>query len=242
MRPDYPRWLAEQKYDAGTISAQVHRVGRVEKHYGALDSHHAEGTLPAIIDELTYSAEDERRSRPNPSKIPFEGNARNNLASYKNAVGRYRAFLSRSPVQAGAEPAPQSAPSPVQDFAEQKLSLERDMQAALRRDIKALGASLKIIDDGAEKSVESGFIDITCEDGADGSLVVVELKAGRADSRAIGQILGYMGDLADEETGRSVCGILVAHDFDQRAISAAKIVPALKLMRYSVEFRFRQVE
>ncbi len=42
--------------------------------------------------KLTYSTEDQRRERPNPSKIPFVGNTRNNLASYKSAALWYRRF------------------------------------------------------------------------------------------------------------------------------------------------------
>ena len=109
------------------------------------------------------------------------------------------------------------------------------MQVALRHNIKNLNPDLKIIDDGAERSVNSGFIDITCEDTK--NIVVVELKAGKADSRAIGQILGYMGDLQEEEE-KSVRGILVAHDFDRRAKAAARVVPTLELKKYSIEFKF----
>jgi hypothetical protein len=32
---------------------------------------------------LTYSANDKRLNRPNPSKIPFDGDIRNNLAAYR---------------------------------------------------------------------------------------------------------------------------------------------------------------
>lgn len=243
MRSDYKQWLEEQKYDAGTIAAQLHRVGRVEDCYGNLDEHFADGTLQSVIDELTYSAEDERRGKPNPSKIPFKGNIRNNLASYKNAVVRYRKFLTGGWERAdkeppAAEPQTSAAIGEPPELGAQKLSLERDMQAALRLNIKQLASTLSIDDDGAERSVDSGFIDITCEDSEDSALVVVELKAGKADSRAIGQILGYMGDLAEEEPGRAIRGILVAHAFDQRARSAARVVPALHLMRYAVEFRF----
>jgi RecB family endonuclease NucS len=80
------------------------------------------------------------------------------------------------------------------------------------------------------------LIDITCEN--DEALVVVELKAGKADNRAIGQILGYMGDLYEEEGGKLVRGILVAHDFDRRTRAAARVVPTLTLKKYSIEFRF----
>ena len=247
MRPDYKSWLEEQRYDPVTITAQLHRTGRVEECYGDLEGHLADGTYQDVIDNLSYTAEDERRQKPNPSRIPFKGNIRNNLASYKNAAVRYRKFLTggweRSDIEAPS--ANQSAVDTIgaADATEvplQKLSLERDMQAALRRTISGLGSSLTIIDDGAERSVDSGLIDITCQDGTDDALVVVELKAGKADSRAIGQILGYMGDLAGEEEGRLVRGILVAHDFDTRTRSAARIVPSLSLVRYSVEFRFER--
>lgn len=242
MRADYRDWLEEQKYAPNTIVAQLHRVGRVEECYGDLDDHARAGTLQAVIDELTYSTEDERREKPNPSRIPFEGNTRNNLQAYKNAVVRYRKFLTgwersdAAPPPAG-DPAEPVGEAPAEPPA-QKLSLERDMQAALRLNIARLAPQLRIVDDGAERSVHSGLIDITCEDGADDALVVVELKAGKADSRAIGQILGYMGDLAEEEDGRTVRGILVAHDFDKRCKSAARVVPSLSLVRYAVEFNF----
>ena len=35
---------------------------------------------------------DEKRGRPNPSKIPINGNTREGLATYKSAVGLYRLF------------------------------------------------------------------------------------------------------------------------------------------------------
>jgi hypothetical protein len=246
MRSDYKKWLIDQKYASGTVTAQLHRAGRVEDCYGDLEAHCKNDKLQSVIDALVYSAEDERRNKPNPSKIPFEGNVRTNLASYKDAVIRYRKFLSgglESPddILPSVQVGPTSPVEALAGFSEavaQKLSLERDMQAALRRNIRKLRESLSITDDGAERSVDSGQIDITCEDSSDNAIVVVELKAGKADSKAIGQILGYMGDLAQEEENRKVRGILVAHEFDKRVISAARAVPNLSLMRYSIEFQF----
>lgn len=246
MRSDYKKWLEEQQYSPHTIANQLSETGRVEECYSDLEALHAAGKLQSVIDELTYSTADERNNKPNPSKIPVDGNIRNNLASYKNAVALYRKFLTGGWERSVADlaTAESNFVEPIRgtmDFSEaatQKLSLERDMQAALRRDIKKLGHTLSIIDDGAERSVNSGFIDITCEDDADKAIVVIELKAGKSDSRAIGQILGYMGDLAQEEEGRAIKGMLVAHEFDKRTISAAHAVPTLSLVRYSVEFRF----
>lgn len=245
MRQDYPKWLAEQKYSEGTQTAQIHRVKKVEESYGNLDEHFTKGTYDEVIADLQYSTSDERANKPNPSKIKFDGNIRNNLQSYKNAVVRYRKFLNDNSFQGGSLDSQglveteDMLPS-SEESTQQRFSLERDMQAALRRNIESLDPALKIIDDGAERAVNSGLIDITCED--DTSIVVVELKAGKADSRAIGQILGYMGDVHEEEGDKPVRGILVAHDFDKRAKAAARVVPTLTLKKYSIEFTFSSEE
>ncbi|CAA9336503.1 MAG: hypothetical protein AVDCRST_MAG89-2413, partial [uncultured Gemmatimonadetes bacterium] len=123
----------------------------------------------------------------------------------------------------------------------QRISLERDMQAALRLAIDQLEPGLAIIDDGAERSVESGFIDITARDQA-GAVVVIELKTGVAGQRAVAQILSYMGDVAIEEAGTPIRGILVASEFDAKARSAARVVPNLVLRRYSVRFTFADAQ
>src|SRR4029077_805972 len=65
----------------------------------------------------------------------------------------------------------------------QRIGLERDMQAAIRLDIEQLEKGLAIVDDGAERVVDSGFIDITARDSA-GTTVVIELKTGVAGQRA----------------------------------------------------------
>lgn len=239
MRPDYPLWLTEQKYAESAQKTRVSSLKKVEECYGDIDEHFSKGTYREVITSLQYSMQDERANRPNPSKINFEGNIRNNLQHYKSAIALYQKFLNDSgfqgrDIQARDLVGNSDIITPEEESI-QRFSLERDMQAALRGKITSLDPYLRIIDDGAERAVSSGLIDITCEDNS--SLVVVELKAGKADSRAIGQILGYMGDL-QEESGKTVRGILIAHDFDQRAKSAARVVPTLTLKRYSIAFNF----
>jgi len=237
MREDYPEWLIEQKYAENTQKAQIARVKKVEEHYGDLEEHLKRNSYQEVINSLEYSTQDEKSDKQNPSKIKFNGNIRNNLQSYKNAAVRYKKFLEGNDFRtvSSEDTKVRDDDLPNNEYANQKLSLERDMQAALRHNIKNLNPDLKIIDDGAERSVDSGFIDITCKDAK--SIIVVELKAGKADSRAIGQILGYMGDLQEEEE-TPVRGILVAHDFDKRAKAAARVVPTLELKKYSIEFKF----
>jgi hypothetical protein len=130
-----------------------------------------------------------------------------------------------------------------QDAQEEAIALtfgiERDLQSALCGDIKQLEEGLKIT--GIEKPVASGRIDITAQD-ENGVAVVIELKKGEAGHHAIGQILAYMGDLADQ-SGAAVRGILVARDFTPKAIAAARIVPPprLQLRKYNFRFAFEIV-
>lgn len=246
MRGDYERWLREQQYDQGTIANQLHRVRKVEEAYGSLDDLVRSGMIDDTIDQLRYSTSDERKNRPNPSKIAFQGNIRKNLQSYKSAVVLYRRFASGQSEADEDVPAVEAAIPNLQarqtDAASlNSFSLERDMQRAIRDDISALGSGLRIVDEGVERAVDSGRVDITCENVGDGSLVVIEMKAGKADARAVAQILGYMGDLSEEEAPRLVRGILVAHGFDQRARSAARMVPSLQLLKYSIRFEFNEI-
>ncbi len=117
-------------------------------------------------------------------------------------------------------------------------ALERDLQKALRENIGQLDPELTIVDGGSERKVAAGRIDITAE-APDGALVVIECKAGKADLRAIGQILSYMGAVSSDPN-RHVRGILVAGDFDPRAVMAVRAVPNLSLKAYSFQFAFSE--
>jgi hypothetical protein len=101
MKPDYPNWLIQQQYDAGTITAQLHRAGRVEKHYGDLDEHYAADHLQSVIDALRYTTDDKRHNRLYTSKIPFDGDVYSNLASV---------MLSRAIEGSGMPPMQRSSP------------------------------------------------------------------------------------------------------------------------------------
>ena len=123
------------------------------------------------------------------------------------------------------------------DFSEEsKFGLERDLQRALRSDMQQLEPGLTAIDGGTERTVGAGRIDITAE-GNDGSLVVIELKAGRADYESVAQLLSYMGSIENPQD-KPIRGILVANDFHPRTVMAAKAVPNISLKAYSFQFTF----
>ena len=242
MRDDFGQWLQAQGYSDNSCLSRQANVRTVERAYDeTLDMVNERGGLPNLITQFVYTSEDERRQRPNPSKVIIQGTLRTGLATLKSAVMLYAKFLGAGWVVSAEKPTNvdiQPADSLYTTSADgQKLSLERDMQRHLRANIACLDPALTIIDEGAERVVTSGFIDILAQDG-DGALVVIELKAGKTDARVVGQVLGYMGDLADEDCPKAMRGIIVAHEFDQRTKSAARAVPNLTLMRYAVSFSF----
>ena len=240
MRDDYRNWLEQQQYSENTRATQTSQLRKIERCYGeSLDSIIARGGLPDLLRDLTYSSSDERRNRPNPSRLDIGGSLFKGLMSAKSAATLYARFLG-SVDETGAPFVPDQRPdasAPQTDPQAQRIALERDMQQALREHIEDLEPDLVVIDDGVERAVISGFIDILARDGA-GCLVVIELKAGKADSRVIGQTLGYMGDLQEEDPETRVRGIIVAHDFDTRCRSAARAVPNLSLQSYAIRFTF----
>jgi endonuclease len=147
-------------------------------------------------------------------------------------VAAVRAHISRGtydPVEAA------EVENEVAEAVDTAFGLERDLQLALRQNIEQLEPGLTISDDGREQTVPSGRIDITARD-RDGATVVIELKVGAVDRDAIGQWLAYMGDLAEQ--GGSVRGIFVARDFTLRLLSAARVVPNLRLVKYGFHFTF----
>jgi hypothetical protein len=242
MKEDFKNWL-ETNYGGNVVNTKLSQINKIEAVYGDIDTHFEKGNIHEIIQDLTYSASDERDSKPNSSKINIDGNIRNGLASYKSAISVYKKFLDEN-TDGNNEliEMPEGFPAERElvsnSIQRQRFALEKDMQKAIRQNISTLDSSLVVIDEGMELAVDTGFIDVTCKD--DNGYVVIELKAGIADSRAIGQILGYMGDLHEYEEGE-VRGILIAHDFDKKAKAAAKIIPSLTLKKYAIQFSFDDV-
>ena len=118
---------------------------------------------------------------------------------------------------------------------EASISLERDIEDQLVRQLDALEDGLRFVERQAQCGV--GRADIVGH-GADGATVVVELKAGEAKDSAIGQIARYMGWYQQREGGETVRGILVASDFPDGVQYAARAIPNLALRRYRIQLDF----
>lgn len=239
---EYRAWLAAQGKETSTLNTSTSMIKRIENAYGDLDQEFGQSGLESILSELAYTKTDQKNNEPNPSRLTIDGDIYNGLASARTHLNYYRRFLedanSRTfaPLPVALQPAVAEVdPEP----AEAVLSLERDLNAALRQNIAQLEPGLHVIDGGKERSVASGRIDILAED-VTGRKVVIELKAVKAPRDAVAQVLAYMGDIV-AESGGEVRGLLIAPEFDPRAVSAARMVPALELKRFSFQFSFESV-
>jgi RecB family endonuclease NucS len=126
----------------------------------------------------------------------------------------------------------------VERAIEARVSLERDLHEYLARNLASVEPGLRLRRDGLEFQTAAGRIDILAVDSRERP-VVIEVKAGRASDSALGQLLGYVGCLA--ETPRDVRGILVAFEFDDRVMYATRALPNVQLVKYAVNFRFDHV-
>lgn len=126
------------------------------------------------------------------------------------------------------------------EASEATFGLELDLQRALRSNIEQIEPGLQIIDDGKERTINAGRVDITAKDKND-AIVVIELKAGTAAPQALTQLLAYMGDI-NQQDQTPVRGILVAADFHPRIVFAVKAVPNVQLRRYRFRFIFDSVD
>lgn len=141
-----------------------------------------------------------------------------------------------------SDPAEEAAVS----AADTSLSLERDMERSLLQDLAQLGRGLRLynVDGVSGNQYDTGAVGrldiLAVDDKAD--LVVIELKAGRADDRVCGQILRYIGWVrANLANGRNVRGIVVANDFSDSLRFAANAMPDVVLKKYQVRFEFADV-
>lgn len=112
-------------------------------------------------------------------------------------------------------------------------SYERELKAAIRRQLGVIEPGLVEVDGGRERVVATGKIDITARD-ANGHFVVTELKAGACPPGALEQVLAYSSDL-ERETGTPCRSILVASQFSERLCSAADRTLALRLVTYEID-------
>jgi len=112
------------------------------------------------------------------------------------------------------------------------VSVETDLRKHIAFDPTMIEEGLKTIKE--EYPTKVGRIDVLCED-SNGNLVVVELKKGREGDKVVGQTLRYMGWLKEEQK-RTVRGIIILGEPDDRVRYAVAVTPDIEVKYYRVHF------
>ncbi|MEK6751324.1 MAG: endonuclease NucS domain-containing protein [Chloroflexota bacterium] len=92
---------------------------------------------------------------------------------------------------------------------------------------------------GQQYPTDTGPIDILAISKDKKTLLVLELKRGRASDIVVGQTLRYMGYVQDElaEESQSVKGVIIALEDDQRIRRALAVSPNITFYRYQITFK-----
>lgn len=106
----------------------------------------------------------------------------------------------------------------------------------LYRDGGGIGRQYPII---GKNGKEIGYIDILAREPSTNSYVIIELKKGRESDRVVGQVLRYMGWIAENlcQAREQVKGLIICKEGDERLDYALKLVEGMiEVKRYRVDF------
>lgn len=92
---------------------------------------------------------------------------------------------------------------------------------------------------GQQYPTDTGPIDILAVSKDKKTLLVIELKKGRASDVVVGQTLRYMGCVKEElaEEGQGVKGVIIALEDDPRIRRALAVTPNIDFYRYQISFK-----
>lgn len=91
---------------------------------------------------------------------------------------------------------------------------------------------------GQQFATDVGVIDILTQEPKTNTFVVIELKKGRESDKVVGQVLRYMGWVAENlcQEGQRVRGMIICKDCDPRMSYALKMVGGVSVKYYRMTF------
>lgn len=123
---------------------------------------------------------------------------------------------------------------------------EADLQRFLAKNLQLVEPGLRLYEGdsgpGIEYPVDRGRIDILAVD-RNGTFVVIELKLSRGRSKALGQILYYIGWVDKHLDATKPCrGVIVAREVSEELLLACRRIPGLELFQYELQVSLRRAE
>ena len=154
-------------FTENNIYFYVNAIRHAETHQGIdMDKEFQKDEMASIHKLFTYTKKDEKANRPNPTKLPIDARLYGALSDLRSALNHYRNFcLSAGDVSIQESPDNNNDTETIAEAdSNTTFALEADLQDAIRENITQLESGLEIIDNGVERKVTSGFIDILAKD------------------------------------------------------------------------------
>jgi len=97
-------------------------------------------------------------------------------------------------------------------------------------------------EEGKEYNIGGKKIDLLLEHKTENKLLVVELKAGLADSKVFGQISMYIGHLMQKFRDKEISGVIIAGEIDDTLKMAILSNRNIKAMTYKMKLTLETEE
>lgn len=168
------------------------------------------------------------------------------MALYARRRIAYEALAGQRPDDDDDEDGSDSVESDADENYGSAFAYERDLQNFLAKNLGLIESGLELYTDARgselEYPVDGGRIDILAK-ARDGTLVVIELKLSSGRSKAIGQLLYYMG-WVDENLGNPIpCrGVLIAQSIGADVLTAVRRTRGVELFQYRLQVALERID
>jgi restriction system protein len=195
--------------------------------------------VESVGQEIAYSNHLDVQWRDSPRNLDYENVVFGRMTLYEIDAPRYQEFVEG--FDSGQD---EFEGEGVEDKIE--FILEKYLEDFIVSNFNAIfGPDLSLYRDSGDEIAgqqyntgEVGVIDILAEDQRANDIVVIELKKGRESDRVLGQILRYMGWVAENlaTEGQNVRGIIICKDSDPKLLYALSMAQDVSVKYYEVDF------
>lgn len=122
---------------------------------------------------------------------------------------------------------------------------ENDLQETILFQINELFPDYKIFGDNSEEGVkyriEGKEIDILLESLDGESLLIIELKASKANEKVFGQIAMYYGLIKKKYPAKNIRGLIIAQEIADELLYAGGLSEKISFMTYSLQVKLLKI-
>ncbi len=199
----------------------------------------------------TISAHLLRLSTNAPSRVHYHPKAGEDDLFYQIDSGHFRLYDAAAdppPIRPGTGKSVQKEEEEVEDTTPpSEFAYESDLRDFLAKNLGHIEPGLHLYEEegitGVEFPAGGRFIDILAVD-AQKNYVVIELKVSRGYDRVVGQLLRYMGWIAQNhaEPGQRIRGMIIAREITKDLMLACASLPDVTLYEYQLRVAVHKVE